>query len=328
MKNTDELISVIIPAYNAEKFIGRALDSLIKQTYYEWQAIVINDGSADSTEEICRDYCSKDERIKLFTKENGGVSQARNTGLEKADGKYICFLDADDFVEPLFLETLYNGFIGNNCMISACCYTQNDSEQSPTVGTAEKYSIKQAFYLMCRDKIIYPFIWNKMFLSSVIRENCLKFDADLIYGEDTLFMLKYYACVYSGSLYYNDGLLYHYCLNPDSAMTKRKSSGFNNHWLDQIKALDRASEYALQKGLKDFADAISIRRCYIYAAILDLFVTSGYKGTEYKNLLERMRRELPDFLKSDLFKTRAKRQLRVCAFSPELKHIMRKLKLL
>ena len=102
MKNKDELISVIIPAYNAEKFIARALDSLIIQTCSNWQAIVINDGSSDATEEICKDYCSKDERIKLFTKENGGVSRARNTGLEKAEGKYICFLDADDFFEPFF----------------------------------------------------------------------------------------------------------------------------------------------------------------------------------------------------------------------------------
>lgn len=328
MKNTDELISVIIPAYNAEKFIARALDSLINQTCSKWQAIVINDGSSDATEEICRDYCSKDERIKLFTKENGGVSRARNTGLEKAEGKYICFLDADDFLEPFFLETLCNGFKENNCMISACGYTHSNGEQGKPSSSAEKYSIEKAFYLMCRDNIIHPFIWNKMFLSSVIRENCLQFDTDIIYGEDTLFLLKYYACAYDGSLCLNYGLMYHYCANPDSAMRKRKRSSFNDNWLDQIKALERASEYAGQKGLSDFAGAIKIRLCYIYAAILDLFVTSGYKGEEYKKLLERMRRELPDFLKSDLFKSRAKLQLRVCAISPKLKHIMRKLKMI
>lgn len=322
-----ELVSVIIPAYNAEKFIGRALDSLIAQTYVNWQAVVINDGSTDATAEICKGYCKRDERIRLVSKENGGVSRARNAGLECADGEYICFLDADDYVEPGFIETLYNGIKSGNCMISACGFTRKNSAESE-IGNFNSYTIEQAFYQMCQNKIIYPFIWNKMFLSSVIRSNSLRFDTELIYGEDTLFMLEYYACVYDGSLGYSDGCLYHYSLNSDSAIAKRNRGKFNPSWFDQIKALERAAEYAENKGLDDFAGAIKTRLCYVYPMVLELFVNSGCCGEEYKNLVARMRRELPEFLKSELFDNRTKRQMRVCARSPKLKHWLVKLKLL
>lgn len=324
----DELVSVIIPAYNAEDFISRALDSLIAQTYENWQAIVVDDGSVDGTAEICKSYRRKDERFVCISKENGGVSAARNTGIENAEGKYICFLDADDFFEPHYIEVLCKAISSDGVMISGCDFARNTKDLCCKNNELKSYTIEQAFYQMCRNKIIYPFLWNKMFCASVIKENLLKFDADLIYGEDTLFVLKYYACIYDSRLLYSENCLYHYTFNRNSAILKREKTGFEPSWTDQIKALERAVEYAKEKGLDSFADAVKIRITYVCPMVLDLFVIAKCRNEEYKLLLSRLRSGLDIFLKSDLFDSRTKRQIRVCAFSPKLKHIMTKLKLL
>lgn len=97
-------VSIIIPVYNAREYIGRCLDSILNQTFKEWEAICVDDGSIDSSLWILEDYASKDSRIKVVTQANAGVSAARNTAIETACGKYICFVDSDDFLHPQTLE--------------------------------------------------------------------------------------------------------------------------------------------------------------------------------------------------------------------------------
>ena len=99
-------ISIIIPLYNKEKFITQCLNSILKQTYKYFEAIIIDDGSIDRSKEICLDFCKKDKRFIYYRKDNGGVSSARNYGLNKAKYNYITFIDADDYVEKRYLETL------------------------------------------------------------------------------------------------------------------------------------------------------------------------------------------------------------------------------
>ena len=102
----EKLVSVIIPAYNIEDYIGRCLDSIISQTYKNLEIIVVDDGSRDYTGEILDNYAKKDRRIKVIHKENGGVSSARNKGIEAAEGDYIGFIDGDDLIEPEMYKTL------------------------------------------------------------------------------------------------------------------------------------------------------------------------------------------------------------------------------
>ncbi|TFQ19176.1 glycosyltransferase family 2 protein, partial [Escherichia coli] len=104
--SSNALVSVIIPAYNAEKFIGRALDSVIKQTWPSVEIVIIDDGSSDNTAAVCREYMSSHDHIRYIRKQNGGVSSARNEGIKAASGCYICFLDSDDTYEPDFIRTL------------------------------------------------------------------------------------------------------------------------------------------------------------------------------------------------------------------------------
>ena len=107
-----EKITVIVPVYNVENYLNKCLDSLINQTYKNLEIIVINDGSTDNSGEICQEYAQKDNRIIYVEQENGGLSDARNAGLERMTGSYVTFVDSDDWVEPDYVEVLHNKLIG------------------------------------------------------------------------------------------------------------------------------------------------------------------------------------------------------------------------
>ena len=114
----NELISIIVPIYNVENYLRQCLDSIQNQTYQNFECLLINDGSPDNSADICREYVEKDARFRYFEKENGGVSSARNLGIECSGGTYITFIDADDWVDSDYLEVLYNALIDENADIS------------------------------------------------------------------------------------------------------------------------------------------------------------------------------------------------------------------
>lgn len=118
----NDKISVIIPVYNVEKYLNRCLESVIKQDYTNIEIILVNDGSKDSSGNICDEYAKKDDRIKIIHKNNGGLSEARNFGIKKATGSYITFIDSDDCVENDYISYLYNLIIKNDAQISVCAY--------------------------------------------------------------------------------------------------------------------------------------------------------------------------------------------------------------
>ena len=122
--NTEKspLISVIVPVYKVEKYLPACLDSLLAQTYRNFELIVVNDGSPDSCWQIMQRYAAQDARVRIFNKENGGVSSARNFGLDVARGEYIGFVDSDDFVLPQYLEWLYDALCSCGTRMAMCRY--------------------------------------------------------------------------------------------------------------------------------------------------------------------------------------------------------------
>lgn len=142
--DTSELITVIVPVYNVEQYLKRCLDSLLKQSYKNIEILLVNDGSTDSSSMICEDYAKKDERIRVFHQMNAGPSAARNTGITFATGKYITFIDSDDFVEETYLEHLYRALVDNDSDISICNFNSfNEERQSFLFSiTKEKYFSK------------------------------------------------------------------------------------------------------------------------------------------------------------------------------------------
>ena len=136
-------ISIIIPAYNAEKYIEKCLQSIIYQEYKDFEVIIVNDGSTDNTKEICKKYADLDSRIRLISTENKGAGSARNTGLTEAQGRYISFIDADDFVSENYYSRMYKMIEEGNADIAECHYkrvSKYDAKVFTNTGIQKEYT--------------------------------------------------------------------------------------------------------------------------------------------------------------------------------------------
>ena len=201
-------ISVIVPVYNTEKYLHRCIDSILAQTFTDFELLLIDDGSKDNSGKICDEYAAKDNRIRVFHKENGGVSSARNLGLDQAQGEWITFVDSDDWVT----ECAFNIFNQNICtdFIITSHITLKDNQYSEIVITKTDCKIdKEEIYLFIKNNINTNIIktpWAKFFKRSNILN--LRFDKEITCGEDFLFVLKYLRCVESIYLIKNSSYVF------------------------------------------------------------------------------------------------------------------------
>lgn len=193
------MISIIIPAYNCACCIEKTLDSLLAQTYQEFEIIVVNDGSTDQTDNVIRQYVDAHQEVKILYKatENGGPGTARNHGLSMAQGDYVVFVDADDIVCPVYLETLYNGITDN---VEFCFGSYHriidDNSDNPIPMISELYGTHPAekiFVSFFANKT-YISLWNSVFLNTIIQNNNLRFTDGCYSGEDVEFIGKYLMC--------------------------------------------------------------------------------------------------------------------------------------
>lgn len=209
MKNPK--VSVIIPVYNAEKFLDRCLKSIFSQTLSNFEVILIDDGSIDNSYEIMINYKNKyPEMVKIISQENLGISKARNIGISQACGEYIAFVDADDFVDPNFLELLYKNAKKNNADISCCNYYKYFNKIGRKYAHVFKmhkgiYNSQRALKVLISDSRLQYYVWNKMFKRDLLLKNNITFTN--ICFEDTEFCVKsfYFAnkiAVIEKALYY------------------------------------------------------------------------------------------------------------------------------
>lgn len=199
-------ISIIVPVYNAEKTLHRCINSIINQLYQNWELLLIDDGSTDNSSVICDEYVRKDKRIRVFHKENGGVSSARNVGLDNAEGEWITFIDSDDWVENNYLSNLYQN---NENDIVASYYVAEGWREWVSVPFKDYvYDEKQMkkFLTGCLLDFIQPF--GKLFRHSIIKHYKLRFDESISYGEDTLFIYQFLQ--YIKSVRTSSEATYHY----------------------------------------------------------------------------------------------------------------------
>lgn len=182
-------ISVIVPVYNAEKWLAEAMESLQSQTYKDFEVIVVNDGSTDNSETIIRDFCRKDSRFRLISQPNAGVSAARNHGIDMANGEWIAFMDADDIMPPDALEVMMSHARKSGAGIIAGGYTRGIPSKMPT-GQGHSMTIpsETAILIGLYQMKILNNPWGMLFHSSVFKgENPLRFrkcryeDLDLFY---------------------------------------------------------------------------------------------------------------------------------------------------
>ena len=191
-----DMISIIIPVYKTEKYLKRCIESALNQTYQKLEIILVDDGSPDECPRICDEYAHKDNRIKVIHKENGGVSRARNIALNMANGKYITFLDSDDFLEQKACEILYKTALQYNADVVICGMTMRYSSSSVDVYYDNKvYKNKACLCAYLADEI-RPEACGKLIKRELIDN--VRFDENISYGEDMLLnfhIIKKAECV-------------------------------------------------------------------------------------------------------------------------------------
>lgn len=199
-KDEEIVISVIVPSYNAEQYIGRLIKSILQQTYTKFELIIVNDGSTDCTADICEAFCEADDRIVLKTQENGGPSAARNNGIECARGEYITFADADDECEKKWLEEMLKKRQQTDCDMVMCnWYEVNGNEEKSYDAFPEEMTISVPQFIQNMHGLSGA-VWNKLFLKKIIKENHLAFDVNRKRCEDFLFIIDYVLCCHTVGL--------------------------------------------------------------------------------------------------------------------------------
>lgn len=225
------LVSIIVPVYNSEKFLKRCVESILDQSYKNIEVILINDGSTDSSGEICDFFSKKDSRVKVINQTNSGPSIARNRGIDKAKGKYIQFVDSDDYIEYNMTETLVNE-MGKNIDLVLCGYKYiyKDDNNKLIIKNSNIYKescltkseFLSRFGILFKDYYI-NYICNKLYIKDIIRKHNIRFDLSTDWGEDLLFNLHYLNQCNKVSIV--DKLLYNYNKYNDNSIT----SSFNRN---------------------------------------------------------------------------------------------------
>lgn len=188
----EDKCTIIIPVYNSEMTIDRCLKSIINQSYDNLEIILINDGSIDNSEKICSAWCKKDKRIKLFSQANKGVSSARNYAIQKATGKFICFVDSDDTIEKNMVKVLHENMINYNCDLSACNININKHGKVKHIVRNLNSDLliannKEDFYK--KKHIFQGYLCNKMFKTRILKK--IKLYENIHYCEDELLLIDY-----------------------------------------------------------------------------------------------------------------------------------------
>lgn len=288
-----DLVSIIVPVYNVEKYLGKCLDSLINQTYRNLQIILVDDGSRDSSGTICDRYASQDNRIQVIHKKQSGVSAARNTGLEAVNGSYICFADSDDWIDEKMIETMYENMVEEKAQISIIGYDMVWED-----GRSQKKSDENAYYVWNQreaivqwmtQKIFKGFMCDKMFAKEIFTG--IRFPENRSYMEDVTIGLDLFAkaetVVYSGKIGY------HYRQRQGSAT----NSGFQERELLGITEAEKMIRFSEEhQGIYD-NEAYSRLLINVYTILERIVLTGSKKDKERIPELKKMLREYKGYVK-------------------------------
>ncbi len=268
------LISIIIPAYNSDQYIGRCINSLLNQTYIKIEVLVIDDGSSDNTASIVSGFCDKDDRVRLIKKNNQGVSIARNVGIEEAKGEFILFVDSDDWIENNTCENSLKAILDYQADVVMWPYVREQGkthlrkriiDNDHVFDNDDIISLHRRFVGPNDVEIRHPenmdslcTVWGKLYKSSIIEDNNIRFIDIREIGsyEDGVFNLDYYSCV-DKAVYINQ-YLYHYQVNSTSI-----TNSFNANLENQRCALYRELKRRIDNNNWDvsYYNALNNRIC-------------------------------------------------------------------
>lgn len=293
MNDFEELISVVVPVFNVSEYLNACLDSILSQTYTKLEIILVDDGSTDESGRICDEYVKKDSRIKLIRQKNGGLSAARNAGIDIASGKYITFIDSDDYVDSTYISYLYGLLVKDNADISVCQNRKIYSDGS----SSQDICLKDDFVIQENDKCMKEFLsssyidcaaWAKMYRTV--------FFEDIRYPEG-----KYHEDVFTTHrligkckcMSVGKAAKYNYLVRSNSISNK----GFEAKHLDSIEGKQQQYAYIKEHFPKciELAEADII--CSVNSVVLKI-IDSKYSDEDLiKGLQELYRKHEKSFLR-------------------------------
>lgn len=273
-----ELVSVIIPIYNSEAYLDRCIKSVISQTYTSIEIILVDDGSADKSVEICDFYASQDSRIVAKHKKNGGVSSARNFGILCATGTYIVFIDSDDYVPTTYIEgMMHTNNIYPDFFVFTPIKTVGNQEFFSEFATGHfELSRKNQRKIVDWFNTILPYgPFCKLFFRETILKNHIVFDEKLSFGEDLVFNLNYMRHV--KSVVYSDTSPYFYCIENMNSLSRSKViDSFNR----EKYLSERIKEFMISLGIDTLLIDGLINERLLYNAYNDLYVISNSESSK------------------------------------------------
>ena len=308
----EDLISVIIPIYKVEAYLDRCVRSILSQTYQNLEIILVDDGSPDRCGKMCDDFAVSDSRIRVFHKENGGLSDARNYGVERADGKYIAFIDSDDYVASHYMEYLHDLIVSNDADIASCCMVMTEGDTADygpddTLPPVQVLTGLEACYgLYSNLYMVLVTAWGKLYSQEIVKKYLFPKGKK---HEDEATTCKYYYD--SQKVVVGNQRLYAYYQNPTSIT----HSGGEKLNVDKIWALEHKARFFQQNGQLKLAR--SAWDNYIYFCVTDSMKHGGRCDPYLKaagctdNLSVRVRTELRLYMFSPVLFRFYRRTLRI-----------------
>lgn len=271
-------VSFIVPVYNVEKYLDKCVESLVSQTLKQIEIILINDGSIDSSGEICDKWKLKDSRVKVIHQNNTGVSGARNRGMEIATGEYIAFVDSDDWIATNFCEKMYTNAKQNDAQIVHANYFRVENEKYIEIKNKfsannfmEKADIKEILMRAHKNRIIW-FVYLNLYKTNFLKKNNIKFNEKIFLGEDGPFNLEAFSR--ADRMFFLEDSLYYYRRNPDSLTQV-------NYKRDLLKKLEEQYTYKKQiYSENNLINKISVKdlRINYIEHILVMLISNVYNG--------------------------------------------------
>lgn len=313
----NELISIIIPVFKVEEYLEKCVDSIINQTYTNLEIILVDDGSPDNCGKICDEYAKKDTRVRVIHKENGGLSSARNAGLDVASGEYVSFVDSDDYIKENFIEVLYNLCVENKCDISECGYLRfqdeyeslEDSETISDIKIYSNYEMQKKIYgEECVKTVV---VWNKLYkkyIYEILRFPDKKVHEDEYTTYKAFFNTRTNIAVTNLNLYF-------YRIN-QNGITGQK---FNVKRLDALEALEERKRFYFENGQKELYDMAT----NAYMSMLIEYYFKARKNIDnadkyLKNIKKRVEQNTKEILKMENINWKVKLLYKIFSISPTL----------
>lgn len=300
-----QLVSVIVPVYNVNQYLVKCLESIINQIYENLEIILVDDGSTDNSGIICDEYSKKDKRIKVIHKENGGLSDARNAGIEIAKGEYLTFIDSDDFIAEDYIEYLYNLLKKYNAEVSVCCKINfYENEEIDKVLNTERimmFTGQEAMENLFYQKEITPSAWAKLYSREIFKE--IRYPKGKIYEDlGTTYKVFFEA----KKVVWSSAQKYFYLQRQNSIMRKK----FSASNFDRIEMSQNILEF-VDMQCRNLHQAASVR---FFISNIQVLRELPLKNIEYRDMIKQIKYNIKRYRKIVLFDGQAKKITRVIAF--------------